>query len=143
MKVSEEKKPETKDKGKISKTSKKSKVKEWGELVKSSRKTMTEECMCSICREIIVKATVCNPCGHMFCFHCIWSRKMIKRECPNCRTKIFNTTKCLGVDNIVSGMVMKGEFRAEDLVTYLKRSNKLVKLQQVSLMTCTIIVIYD
>ena len=132
MKDSLENKNEKVAKNKTSKPTKKGKVKEWHELVKSSRRTMTEECICAICREIMVKATVCNPCGHMFCFHCIWSRKMTKRQCPNCRTNIFNTTRCLGVDNIISGMVMKGEFRSNDFVTYLKRSNKLVKLQQVS-----------
>ena len=49
---------------------------------------MTEsQLQCSVCCEVIIKATTIN-CGHTFCEYCLheWQKK--KSNCPLCRTDI-------------------------------------------------------
>lgn len=104
---------------------------EWNEMVKTSRNTMTQECICSICREIVVKSTIANPCGHIFCSSCIHSSNLQRKVCPNCRTPFTSTTRSVAMDNVISGMVMRGDFQCDDFFQYWKRSKIVIKLRKV------------
>lgn len=102
-------------------------------LIQSSRKAMTDEASCSICMDVIVKATVTNPCGHIFCASCLYDVLKKNRECPVCRSKVMSTTRCAPMDNMIFGMAMRGDFRLDDCTYYLKRcgakiSNKELKV---------------
>ena len=103
---------------KTTKQKEEGKVKEWNDIVQTSRKTMTQECICSICREIVVRATIANPCGHFFCSSCIHNKNLQRKVCPNCRAGFTSTTRSIAMDNVISGMVMRGDFRCDDFFQY-------------------------
>ena len=109
-----------------------SRPKEWQSMLRSSREAMTQECMCSICMGVIVHATISNPCGHVFCASCILSQSMHKKECPNCRARMTSRTRCRQMDTIINAMAMRGEYRLDDFVQYLKRSDTVLKHRKVS-----------
>jgi len=104
-------------------------------LMQSSREAMTGEAICSVCMEVIVDATVSNPCGHIFCASCILGTTLQKKECPNCRTIITSTTRSIPMDNIILGMAMRGDFLFDDFMHYLKRSGTELTKQQVCIKT--------
>ena len=106
-------------------------LKAWQEHVRSTREEITEPCICSICMEIIVHATISNPCGHIFCASCILCRKLQKKECPYCRAHMTSTTRSRQMDHIISGMALRGEFPFEDLEYYFKRSDTVLPDQKV------------
>ena len=107
-----------------------SKERELDVLERESKKTMREETRCPVCMEIITKATILNPCGHIFCAYCIaWFKK---QECAICRSKITNITRTKTVDALVWGMILRGDFQYEEALQYVKRSDKKVTIQQVS-----------
>ena len=112
-------------------TTKNGKVTEWKSIVKTSRQATTAECVCSICMEIVVDATIVNPCGHVFCASCILCQKLHKKECANCRARMESTTRCKAMDNIIRAMVMRGDFQCDDFFQYWKRSKIVIKLRKV------------
>lgn len=107
------------------------KISEWKGIVQTSRQATTSECFCSICMEVIVDTTVVNPCGHIFCASCILCKKLHKRDCPNCRTRMQSTTRCKPMDTIIKAMAMRGDFRLGDFVQYLKQSDTILKQRKV------------
>lgn len=100
--------------------------------VKKARELMTHEMSCSVCMDIILKTTVCNPCGHLFCNSCIKDVMRKNRECPNCRTRIQNISRIMQTDSVILGMVMRGEFTQDDCLHYLQRSGTKVTKNEVS-----------
>ena len=125
-----------------------------------SRESMTEEVTCSICMDIIVKATVTNPCGHLFCASCLTNvmntptaaksvptnpRKRSASptiECPVCRTNITSTTQCPPMDNIILGMAMRGDFPQDDFDHFIKRANIKLPSQKVCMYGCLLCFCY-
>lgn len=89
-----------------------------------NKSSLNEECMCSICIEVIVDATVINPCGHVFCKKCIENYRRRSNQCPNCRCHIRNLVSVQYTDNIIFGLLKKGEFEKDDAMDFLKRSGK-------------------
>ena len=96
-------------------------------------KVMTDEVTCSICMDIIVKATVSNPCGHLFCARCL-KRALSNTECcPVCRTRITSRTRSIAIDNIIRSMAMRGDFTISDFQNYLARSSTKLSKKEVRL----------
>ena len=105
--------------------------KEWQQHLRKKRVETMDECFCSICMEVIVDATVSNPCGHIFCACCILCNQLLKKECPNCRACVTSTTRSRQMDNIISGMALRGEFPFDEFKQYLKRSDTVLKEEKV------------
>lgn len=93
-------------------------------VLKTAQEMMVHEMTCSICMDIIVKATIASPCGHCYCASCIRDVKQKDDECPNCRTKIESLTWTRSIDSIIWGMVVRGEFEIDDVKHFLSRTGK-------------------
>ena len=106
--------------------------KETNMLIQTSRKSMVDEVQCSICMDIIVKASISNPCGHIFCFSCLSNAMRKSKDCPVCRTAIESTTTSAALDNIIFGMAMRGDFQVDDLTYYLQRSGTKLARKEVN-----------
>ena len=92
------------------------------DLEKRQAKIVTDECYCAICFKIFFHATAANPCGHIFCRKCILCVKAFNKRCPLCRVEIKNTCVLPQLDNIVEGMVGKGDFPVTDQNVYFRRT---------------------
>eukprot|EP00978_Attheya_sp_CCMP212_P005146 scaffold11365_cov43-Attheya_sp.AAC.1 len=97
---------------------------------KVAAKEMGEEVMCAVCMDIMVKAKLAVPCGHVFCGECADSlvtdrrRQQQMTTCPNCRNPISSVTPLKTLDNLVWGMCLQGTFSADDSKHYLERMGK-------------------
>jgi len=80
-------------------------------------KETSEECMCSVCMEILVHATAVVPCGHVFCKDCL-----SMKECPNCRLHIQRELSIKSMDNVIAKLVLSGSvFSQQDVQHYWTR----------------------
>uniref|UniRef100_A0A8C5ESQ9 Uncharacterized protein n=1 Tax=Gouania willdenowi TaxID=441366 RepID=A0A8C5ESQ9_GOUWI len=71
--------------------------------------------LCSICQKMMTDP-VSTPCGHNFCKSCIsthWDTS-VSYTCPVCK-KEFTTRPPIAVNNLVSQMLMKRKYEAEQL----------------------------
>jgi hypothetical protein len=97
---------------------------------KDAAKEMGEEVMCAVCMDIMVKAKLAVPCGHVFCGECADGivtdrrRQQHLTTCPNCRDTISSVTPLKTLDNLVWGMCLQGTFSADDSKHYLERMGK-------------------
>jgi len=83
----------------------------------TARSNMVEECVCSVCMDIMVNAHVSNPCGHVFCIDCVKELK----NCPNCRTHVTSWVGMKKLDGLILNMVKRGDFDEDDVNHFLTR----------------------
>lgn len=78
------------------------KVKET-EALKNMLTSLTDECNCSICSEILIPPCVTTNCGHNFCEFCIdrWSWQKENPVCPTCNEKITYKSRNVTLKNII------------------------------------------
>ena len=50
-------------------------------------KRITGISQCTLCFEPCIQ-TSCTPCGHLYCWSCIWHWLRVKQQCPLCRQQV-------------------------------------------------------
>ncbi|XP_021939679.1 E3 ubiquitin-protein ligase rnf8-like isoform X2 [Zootermopsis nevadensis] len=71
------------------------------EVLDKFEEPIETEFQCSICRELLVMATILN-CGHTCCRSCIVKWMEEKNNCPICRTSITSQFRSSVMDNIIN-----------------------------------------
>ena len=99
---------------------------------------LDDEFICAVCLNIIVKASACHPCGHIFCHDCIHMATF----CHMCRTKMV-VMPMKHVDNVIWKLVkMGGIFLRDDVEPYLERNTD-VNLTDIEVNQKPIIAMYS
>ena len=106
---------------------------------------LDDEFICAVCLNIIVKATACHPCGHIFCHDCIHMASF----CHMCRTNMI-VMPMKHVDNVIWKLVkMGGIFPMDDIKPYLERNTDIhlteievikIKINSCKLMQCSTLI---
>lgn len=99
---------------------------EANKITSSIKSTMIDELICSICMNVICKATVISPCGHLYCKQCI--EECTKHDknacCPKCRGNVKGLVQVPSTDTTIFCMIRAGEFEMDDTNDFLRRSGK-------------------
>lgn len=66
-----------------------------------------EGAMCSICQEVLHRATSVQPCLHSFCSSCVghWLRKPGHKICPLCRHAVTGVSRNYTLDGLIDGLL--------------------------------------
>jgi len=111
------------------------------EVIKSIKSTMMDELICSICMNVIWKASLVVPCKHLYCKSCI--EQVCTRanggrgSCPKCRGPVKQIVEVPHTDTMIFCMIRAGEFDADDTQDFLERSGKrLTKTEVSSIFLC-------
>ena len=85
--------------------------------ISEQQELLETEFKCSICLEMIVKATlavskdvkdgIARSCGHTFCEDCIETSMKTSSKCPLCQSKIIQTIPNHGVESCINLFVDK------------------------------------
>lgn len=78
---------------------------------------------CAICLTKIENDKICiTPCGHTYCYECIYKSILIKKECPTCRTNIESSDliKITNTQNKIDDIINKYGTKIGNLIEYLK-----------------------
>src|SRR6476469_7656958 len=62
---------------------------------------------CSICIDLF-SVPVVTPCGHLFCYKCLFKWIKSKTRCPQCRNRITTVPyPCFLMENLVEELLLK------------------------------------
>jgi len=99
---------------------------EANKITSSIKSAMIDELICNICMNVIYKATVISPCGHLYCKQCI--EECTKHDknacCPKCRGHVKGLVQVPSTDTTIFCMIRAGEFEMDDTNDFLRRSGK-------------------
>lgn len=79
-------------------------VKSKQEALSNIAQVMESELQCSICNELLVKATSLG-CAHSFCALCIEQWMRVKKVCPVCRAAITSKMHAVALDSYIERML--------------------------------------
>jgi hypothetical protein len=77
---------------------------------------------CPICFELVVKATILNVCGHIYCHNCLEEHRC--KRCPECRQRITNALPNRALDRALEYLVVNNPqlFSSDDVREYKRRA---------------------
>jgi hypothetical protein len=96
----------------------------------ATKRTFIEDFHCAICLELMVRATVLHPCGHVYCCNCL--RQHQTRVCPVCRQPMISATRIRTLDQALMHLLKHSPhlFTVDDRLEYMQRTGVVVNVER-------------